>query len=263
MSRRLGAYSQLVLAVKGSQISSGGCFARHAFAWSATEKPVQETKFPAEKFFNSKGNAEIFEVEACRFFDREAARYGRLEYRSKRASRTHRWFIGGMKLASFSSELGVKHALAKPLLGRLTRETRLRQGFVEAGCVCSFIDSAGPPSVRFGAPESWSVSAFIRDRRSYGSVFLIFGVSTAAAFKRRAWITGITTREITVRDGEFADSRIYENDVAPISGASIRQRCGPSAMAIRMMMMLILVRLTWNSASLDLPCQPGAGTKQK
>jgi hypothetical protein len=73
----------------------------------------------------------------------------------------------------------------------------------------------------------------------------------------------MTTREITLRNREFADSGIYENDIAPISGASIRQWCGASAVATHMVMMLISVRLTGNSASLDLSRHRRTGAEQK
>jgi hypothetical protein len=50
------------------QIGSESQFGGYAIAWSAIEKPVQEIKFPAEKFFSSKRDAEIFEGKAPVFF---------------------------------------------------------------------------------------------------------------------------------------------------------------------------------------------------
>jgi hypothetical protein len=40
----------------------------YAIAWSAIERPVQEIKFPAGKFFGSKRDTEISEEEAPVFF---------------------------------------------------------------------------------------------------------------------------------------------------------------------------------------------------
>jgi hypothetical protein len=104
---------------------------------------------------------------------------------------------------------------------------------------------------------------FIADRRSYGRVCLISGVSAPAASKRRARFARITTRKITFCDWELADTGIYENEVAPISGAGIRQRGGTSAMAIHMMvMMLISVRLTGHTASLHFSRHRSTGAEQ-
>ena len=104
----------------------------------------------------------------------------------------------------------------------------------------------------------------IGDRGSYGRVCLISGVSTPAASKRRSRVAQMTTREITLRNREFADSGIYENDIAPISGASIRQRCGASAVAIHMMvMMLVSVRLTGHIVSLHFGRHRSTGAEQK
>jgi hypothetical protein len=50
------------------RIGSGSQFAGYAIAWSAIEQPVQEIKFPAEKFFGSKRDAGISEGEAPVFF---------------------------------------------------------------------------------------------------------------------------------------------------------------------------------------------------
>src|SRR5262249_9407727 len=108
-------------------------------------------------------------------------------------------------------------------------------------------------------PES-----FVGDLGSYGRVCLISGVYTPAASKRRSRVAQMTTSEITLRNREFADSGIYENDIAPISGASIHQRCGASAMAIHMMvMMLISLRLTGHTASLHFGRHGSTGAEQK
>jgi hypothetical protein len=127
-------------------------------------------------------------------------------------------------------------------------------GFARADAALVIVNDA----FLIAGPES-----FIGDRGSYGRVCVISGVSAPTASKRRSRVAGITTRKITSRNREFADSGICENDIAPISGASIRQRCGASAVATHMVMMLISVRLTGNSTGLDLCRQPGAGTKQK
>ena len=104
----------------------------------------------------------------------------------------------------------------------------------------------------------------IGDRGSYGRVCLISGVSSPAASKRRSRVAQRTTREITLRNREFADSGIYENDIAPISGASIRQRRGASAVAIHMMvMMLVSVRLTGHIVSLHFGRHRSTGAEQK